>query len=273
MARVAAAVAAALCVLPAEARLARLKDLGPMVRFELGKTVHAAGEPGVGHKTVDEFVCNGFNCHHMKLDGATCTHDPAALEESLDFVWTCEEHVAGDHTSPSLDSGLHGSVFVFTPLSITCDSNVAESRGLAWVPLDTMNIRIPGVDTEDLLRMSPDSIAVDTETCRIIYTVENLGAQDEHLSLVLLMVAAFGFTVVALCPASCFKVVRRNIVSGGSAVEREVDSIIDSARNATEPRFPGTRRRPSNVRAEGNRPSRTTFNVDGASNTFAIDGM
>ncbi|KAJ9451999.1 hypothetical protein DIPPA_20538 [Diplonema papillatum] len=95
MARVAAAVAAALCVLPAEARLARLKDLGP---FELGKTVHAAGEPGVGHKTVDEFVCNGFNCHHMKLDGATCTHDPAALEESLDFVWTCEEHVAGDRT-------------------------------------------------------------------------------------------------------------------------------------------------------------------------------
>ena len=175
--------------------LRSLKDLGPSLEFVNGTTV-AVTRPGEGKVELPEFSCEGYNCMHRTVKRAVCTHDPAALDASLNIMWSCEEEL--DKTKPK--TGHPSSLLVFSPTKLICDSNVSAVRGLPWVPLDTFDVVYPGLATEDVM---PDQIFVDPDTCVLIYKIENLGAPDEHFSLILVVSFAMLFAIIAICPANC----------------------------------------------------------------------
>ena len=187
----------ALCLDTASAKLVTLRELGPRLEFLNGRAVQAYGKPGEGMVEVDSFECQGHNCEHLRLTGANCTHDPAQLDDSIQIVWACEEDQAVQTERPPLHSH-HHATFLFSPVSVVCDSNLSVGKGLLWTPVDTAAISVPG----DVLPSSADQIYVDPATCRLVYTVENLGCEDEHLTLALLVLSSVLFAFVAICPGA-----------------------------------------------------------------------
>eukprot|EP01060_Flectonema_neradi_P012955 TRINITY_DN19751_c0_g1_i1.p1 TRINITY_DN19751_c0_g1~~TRINITY_DN19751_c0_g1_i1.p1 ORF type:complete len:267 (+),score=27.12 TRINITY_DN19751_c0_g1_i1:76-876(+) len=237
--------------------LRNLKDLGPTLNFVNGTTVRVT-RPGEGQVELPKFSCEGFNCMHRRVKSAVCTHDPAALDASLNIMWSCEEDI--DELQPK--TGHPSSLFIFSPTKLICDSNVSAVRGLPWVPLDTFDVIYPGFASED--EVMPDQIFVDPDTCVLIYKIENLGAPDEHFSLFLVVSFAMFFAIIAICPANC--------CPRGSDMPTIDPAVLPASlqRAQTKATHPPLKRRNVNgPRAVGNTVSHSNINLQ--QDTFPID--
>ena len=171
-----------------------------MLEFHSERRVTAAGPPGTGSTEFKEMECEGQNCFHMSVVVVNCTHDPAALEDTPNIVWACEETVEEvGHVHRTARHTAHSAVFVFSPERIVCDSNVSALQGLLWSPVDTTAVSTHSTLGADLL---PDHVFLDPTTCRLVYSISNLGAPDEHFTLFLLLFFSCFFAVLVVCPAA-----------------------------------------------------------------------